>query len=119
MGNGRLTRIDVRGVEKMTNLNGRLIINHAQDDEDNLVLLLAGDLDISTAPQLKSFIERVIKDGPVKMRLDLSQLSYLDSSGYSALINARKQTEGAKCHFDLTNMPPWMTDFFDLSALEA
>jgi len=103
----------------MTNPNDRLIINHAQDDEDNLVLFLAGDLDIGTAPKLRSFIERVIQDGPVKMKLDLSQLSYLDSSGYIALVNARRQTEGAKCDFDLTNMPPWMTDFFDLSALEA
>jgi len=103
----------------MKNADGRLIINHRQDEDDNLVLFISGDLDISTAPQLKSFIEKLIRNGPVKMKLDLSQLSYLDSSGYSALINARKQTEGAMCHIDLTSMPPWMTDFFDLSALEA
>ena len=98
---------------------GKLIINHSQEEEDSLVLFLSGDLDVQTAPQLKRFIDRMIGEGAVNMKLDLSRLSYLDSSGYIVLINATRSARGTRCRLNLTNMPPWMTEFFDLSALEA
>ncbi len=99
--------------------SGKLIINHSRDEENNLTLFLSGDLDIRTAPQLKRFIDTLIKEGADCLRLDLSRLSYLDSSGYVALIDATRRSQSTKCQLNLTNMPPWMTEFFDMSALEA
>ncbi len=99
--------------------NNKLTINHVKDEEDNLILFIAGDLDVQTAPQLRRFIDTVIREGAVNVRLDLSQLSYLDSSGYGVLIDAARRAGHARCQLDVTSMPPWMTDFFDMSALEA
>jgi anti-sigma B factor antagonist len=101
------------------NLDGKLIISHEQDENDDLVLILSGDLDVRTAPQLRNFIERVVNEGVANVRLDLSRLSYLDSSGFIALVDATRRTKGARCRLDLANMPRWMTEFFDLKALEA
>jgi anti-sigma B factor antagonist len=106
----------IRGVEMHT--MGNLIINHTTDEEDNLTLILAGDLDIQTAPQLRNFIDRLVREGALKVRLDLSQLSYLDSSGYGALVDATRMARSTECNVDFANLPAWITEFFDLSALE-
>jgi len=100
------------------NARGKLIINHTTEGDDCLTLFIAGDLDIQTAPQLKNFIDRMVREGTVKMRLDLSKLSYLDSSGYGVLIDATRRTRTTECNLDFTSMPSWITEFFDLSALE-
>jgi len=100
------------------NPNGRLIIDHEPGDEDGHTLSLSGDLDVQTAPQLRVFIDRMIRQGKVNLTLDLSKLSYLDTSGYVAIVDATRLTRAGSGKLDLTNMPPWMTDFFDLSVLE-
>jgi anti-sigma B factor antagonist len=101
------------------NPDGRLVINHSRGDQDTLTLVLSGDLDIKTAPKLRRFINKMIRAGNVNLRLDLSELSYLDSSGYGVLVDATRRTRATKGRLDLTNMPPWMVEFFDLSALES
>ncbi len=100
------------------NPNGKLIINHTTDDENNNILIISGDLDIQTAPQLRRFIDEKIKEGTENLRLDLSQLSYLDSSGYGVLFDATRSTNNARCRLNTSSMPPWMTDFFDMSVLD-
>jgi anti-anti-sigma factor len=100
------------------NSKGKLIINQARDEGDTIILVLKGDLDIQTAPQLRRFIDSVTREGDVNLKLDLSKLSYLDSSGYVALVDASRRTRGSQGSIDFTNMPPWLTDFFDMTALE-
>jgi anti-sigma B factor antagonist len=100
------------------NTNERLKIDHINDEDDVTTVSLAGDLDIQTAPLLRNFMESVVTGKTVNLRLDLSRLSYLDSSGFIALVDATRRNRLAKSHVDLTNMPPWITDFFDMSALE-
>lgn len=100
------------------NREEKLIINHSRDDGDTVLLSLSGDLDVQTAQQLRNFIDKYIEEGNTNLKFDLSRLSYLDSSGYGVLVDASRRTRTTNGKIDLTNMPPWMTDFFDLSALE-
>lgn len=100
------------------NETGKLIIDHNREDKETVTLILSGDLDVQTAPQLRKFIDSVIKQGDVKLKLDLSKLSYLDSSGFGVLVDATRRSRKIEGKIDLSNMPPWMTDFFDMSALE-
>jgi anti-sigma B factor antagonist len=99
--------------------NTKLTINHLSDNEDVHTVTLSGDLDVSTAPILRKFIEGMIREGNVKLTLDLSKLSYLDSSGYVAIVDATRKTKATAGKLDVANMPQWMSDFFDLSVLEA
>ncbi|HDS30727.1 MAG TPA: anti-sigma factor antagonist [Firmicutes bacterium] len=97
---------------------GKLTIDRLREGKDTLKLTLSGDLDIKTAPQLKNFIESLITEGDINLKLDLSRLSYLDSSGFTVLVDATRRTKAIKGNLDLSNLPPWMTEFFDMSALE-
>lgn len=96
----------------------KLIISQTRDNGDTVILSLKGDLDIQTAPQLRNFIEKFLEDGNSNIKLDLSKLSYLDSSGYGALLDASRLTGITRSKIDFTNMPACITEFFDISALE-
>lgn len=98
--------------------NGKLTIDHSREEQDTLILTLSGDLDVKTAPQLRNFLDKLMQKGVINLKLDLSKLSYLDSSGYGVLVDASRRTRSTKGRLDLENLPPWMTEFFDLSALE-
>lgn len=96
----------------------RLKIDHSTENQSEVVLILSGDLDIQTAPKLRRLIESVINEGNVNLRLDLSKLSYLDSSGYGVLVDANRKTRATHGSLKLTKLPPWMQEFFDLAAIE-
>lgn len=62
-----------------------------------LVLSIEGELDISTVPALEQQIE-TIDESPTTLTLDLSGLTFMDSSGLRFLIelNGRAQREAWK-----------------------
>jgi anti-sigma B factor antagonist len=101
------------------NLNGKLTISHSHEEMEGHTLELAGDLDVQTAPLLQRFIDRMIVEGKINLTLDLSRLSYLDSSGYGAIIDAGRRTKATSGKLDLANLPAWMSEFFDLTMLES
>ena len=51
---------------------------------------LLGELDMSTAPQLRDHLVRLASDGAGVVTLDLSDLAFIDSTGLSVLITALK-----------------------------
>lgn len=53
-----------------------------------------GEIDIYTAGSFKESVENAIDDGNKQIILDLSELSYIDSTGIGVLIELRK--EGAE-----------------------
>ena len=52
---------------------------------------LLGELDMSTAPQLRDELVRLASGGPTLVTVDLSQLAFIDSTGLSVLITSLKQ----------------------------
>jgi len=59
-----------------------------QTDEPGLIrLTLVGELDLSTAPLLKERLSSLRSDALV-VRLDLSKLAFIDSSGLHVLLEA-------------------------------
>lgn len=61
--------------------------------DESVVLLLAGELDIDSAPQLTDALSGLLADGPTDVVLDLSALTFLDSTGLSVLIRAQKRLD--------------------------
>jgi len=67
--------------------------------EHATTVVVAGDVDLATAPKLQAALVAV--DGDVIV--DLSEVSFLDSSGLSALIAGRKHAVAAGCGFEVRN----------------
>jgi anti-anti-sigma factor len=58
------------------------------DADGALRLKLLGELDLTVADQLETRLRRLRAEG-TSVRLDLSELSFIDSSGIRAVIHAR------------------------------
>lgn len=61
-------------------------VTYAQRGEGGVCLRLAGELDLSTAPELNSAIDRLIAEGRRELLLDLTGLTFCDSSGIAAFV---------------------------------
>jgi anti-sigma B factor antagonist len=66
-------------------------------DARGVVLVLSGELDMASAPDLASTLDEVLAEPHARVMLDLNGLSFVDSAGVSVLIKA-KQTAKAGGH---------------------
>ena len=57
------------------------------------VVRLGGQLDMETGPQLDDFLEQVTAGGGTRVVLDLSGVSFLDSSGLGLLVEWFKELQ--------------------------
>ena len=55
------------------------------------VVRVVGEIDVYTAPDFKSAINKVIDSGATKIVIDLTDVSYMDSSGFGTLLGATKR----------------------------
>ena len=62
-------------------------------DYPGVVLALAGELDVFSAPELAEQLDALAADACPRILLDLSRLSFVDSSGVSVLVKARHEAE--------------------------
>jgi anti-sigma B factor antagonist len=60
-----------------------------QREGDDAVVHLAGELDISTSPDLQDVLAD-LTDRPRRVVVDLSDLEFIDSTGLAALLGAHK-----------------------------
>lgn len=68
---------------------------NTSDLPDGVLIELAGELDLATAPKLEDELRRVEDDGPAVVVLDLRPLSFMDSSGLRALLAADSRAREA------------------------
>ncbi|MEU8073050.1 MULTISPECIES: STAS domain-containing protein [unclassified Micromonospora] len=61
-------------------------VTYAQRDGGGARLLLAGELDLSTAGELNSTIDRLVAEGRRELLLDLTGLTFCDSTGIAAFV---------------------------------
>lgn len=55
------------------------------------VVKVAGEIDVCTAPEFKSIINKAVFSGADNLIIDLTDVSYMDSSGFGTLLGATKR----------------------------
>jgi anti-anti-sigma factor len=67
-----------------------------RDDDRGVVLVLSGELDVVSAPELQQQLAEVLSQSHDRVMLDLNGLTFVDSAGVSVLIRAKQtaQTDG-------------------------
>lgn len=71
---------------------------------DILLIPVEGDLDVTTAPGLRSYIERRIDEGCRRVVLDLAATSYVDSFGMSLILSLARRLREAGGLLSLVNV---------------
>jgi anti-sigma B factor antagonist len=55
------------------------------------VLDVSGEIDIYTTPQFKEAVSAAIDEGPSAVLINMSKVTYMDSSGFGTLLSATKR----------------------------
>ncbi|MFI0793089.1 STAS domain-containing protein [Micromonospora rubida] len=63
-------------------------VTYAQREGVGACLRLAGELDLSTAPELNAALDRLADQGERHLLVDLTDLTFCDSTGIAAFVRA-------------------------------
>jgi anti-anti-sigma factor len=87
-------------------------------DGDEVTVAIAGELDLSTATQVEQALAEAEEKAPERMVLDLSGLSFMDSTGLRMVLatdgRARKQNR----RFEVVPGPPQVHRVFRIALLD-
>ena len=69
-------------------------------------MFVSGEIDLSNAGRLGDWLAVIINEGPPAVEIDLSRMTFMDSTGISAFVTARSLCDGKQVGFSLTNVQP-------------
>jgi anti-anti-sigma factor len=77
------------------------------DDGDRSILALTGELDIDSVDELRERAQQHLASGRYRaFTLDLSGLTFIDSSGLGLLLEVRRFAMASNVAFEMVNVPP-------------
>lgn len=82
-----------------------------------LRLRLAGELDLATAPEAERVLEEAIDGGPVPVELDLSGLTFVDSTGLRLIVQTHQRCVARGCALSLVPGPRGVQRVFDVAGV--
>ncbi|GIH74959.1 STAS domain-containing protein [Planobispora longispora] len=95
-----------------------LTITHRPHSARLHVLVVAGDLDHHTAPRLRAALEEVTLAPGAGLVIDLSPLTFCDSTGISILVAAHQRAQGAGAALVLAGLDPDLAHVFRIMGLD-
>lgn len=84
---------------------------------EHRVVVPRGELDLSTQAELRATINNLLVEGHVDLVVDLTEVSFLDSTGLGTLIAARRQAHTLKGTFSLVCSDGRVKQIFDVTHL--
>src|SRR5947199_1493053 len=79
---------------------------------------LKGEIDLHVSPSVTASLNAMIEKKPRRLVVDLSSVTYIDSAGLAALIEAMQKVEGYSGKFRLAGLQETVRSTFDISRIE-
>lgn len=99
---------------------GECLSVRSRSADGHLVVQLAGEVDLSGALRLRAHLTDALGAGTRELCLDLSQVSFMDSNGLSALLWARRQAMAQEIAFSIApQVHPHVQRLLHVTRLEA
>jgi anti-anti-sigma factor len=83
-----------------------------------VVLELVGELDLSTVPIFVEALNELLDGDPTKIELDMSKLSFMDSSGVGAYVVAYRKAQGKGSQLSVGERSSLVQRVLQLSGVE-
>lgn len=77
-----------------------------------------GELDLATAPALRSALERAVSMGPQRIRVSLRAVSFIDSTGLAALVHGWRVASDQGVGFTVAEPAPHVRRVMEITHLE-
>ena len=82
------------------------------------VLPLEGDIDLHVSPRVAVSLAQITQKKPAHVVVDLSRVTYVDSSGLAVLIEAMQNTEEYGARFALVGLQENVRSIFEIARLD-
>lgn len=82
-----------------------------------VILVVDGEVDMETSPQLRDEIKKHLKQKPAAIKLKLAGVPYIDSSGIAVLIEGMRWTKKKDVPYALVNPSAGVRDVLQMSKL--
>ena len=82
------------------------------------VLPLDGEIDLHVSPRVALSLNQMVKKKPAKLVVELSKVTYIDSSGLAVLIEAMQSVEEYGGTFALAGMQETVRSIFEIARLD-
>ncbi|TDK46236.1 STAS domain-containing protein [Antarcticimicrobium luteum] len=92
-------------------------LTSVQRGDASIVTVKADRIDAAVAIQFKERMRSETEDGPERVILNLSEVSFIDSSGLGAIVAAMKQL-GTERRLDLAGLSPMVDKVFRLTRMD-
>lgn len=86
--------------------------------ESKNVLPLEGEIDLHVSPRVAEKFAEIIKSKPSRVVVDLSRVTYIDSSGLAVLISAMQDVEDYGGRFAVAGLQENVKTIFETSRLD-
>jgi anti-sigma B factor antagonist len=87
--------------------------------QDNIVVAIKGDIDLKNSPDLRNALIGLIKDKmPARLILDLSSVTYMDSSAIAVLVEMLQKLKKAGGKVCLIHVQPRVKGLLEIARLD-
>ena len=95
------------------------ILDVSSEDRNGLVhVALAGELDLSTVAKVQEELRRVEANAPATLVVDLSKLTFLDSTGLRCIVTADERARGEGRRIVIVRGPDAVQRVFTITKLD-
>jgi anti-anti-sigma factor len=86
-------------------------------DAGGIVLELAGELDLESAPEFERHVQELQPSNPGRLLIDLSGLKFMDSTGLAVMVRAGRSARDNDYRLLLRPGPPQVQRLFELTGV--
>ncbi len=84
---------------------------------DVVTVAVSGDIDMSSSTKMRNALAPLFQDNNKVIVVDLSGVSYIDSSGIATLVEGLQWSHSSKNKFRLAALTPGVKDVFEIARL--
>lgn len=97
----------------------KFVVDVEDLDDRTRVLTAAGEVHVSTAPELAEQLQAALNAGRTRIVLDFSDVEFIDSTGLSVLLNALRRLSRVDGALSLVCTNPTVLRLFEITRLDA
>jgi anti-anti-sigma factor len=87
--------------------------------DDETVVAIAGELDMSTAERLSGAVTEELRQAPSRIVLDLADLTFCDSLGLGTLVVLSRTARAQETYLVVRNPSPFFSRMLDVTGVRA
>lgn len=90
----------------------------ARKQDETVTIMVGGEVDIATAPDLKSYLHKILLADPRRVVINLRGMPFIDAAGLAALVMLKDRAERQHTALLLAEVPASVLRLLKLTGLD-